>query len=45
MKFIHKFIFIILLLLAPNFVYAKSVNMDGTVNINLYELSQIKPAD
>ena len=27
MKFIHKFIFIILLLLAPNFVYAKSVNI------------------
>lgn len=26
-------------------IYTKSVNMDGTVNINLYELSQIKPAD
>ena len=26
-------------------IYTKSVNMDGTVNISLYELSQIKPAD
>lgn len=26
-------------------IYTKSVNMDGTVSINLYELSQIKPAD
>ncbi len=26
-------------------IYTKFVNMDGTVGINLYELSQIKPAD
>ena len=26
-------------------IYTKSINMDGTVNINLYELSQIKTAD
>lgn len=26
-------------------IYTKSINMDGTVCINLYELSQIKPAD